>query len=291
MTDSTYEEQEQPDSQDHRADDEQNVDSGYQAHDEQDESEENHCLSLRCLLTFHGRQGILRVQARLETFVTKKNPRPVSYGRSSKAYGGYILFALALAAAITVQPGQTLSGIASSHGVSLAAVEQANPQITNPDLIFAGQHVNLSGGGSSWVPAGHSQSPHSGYSAPSSHSAPVARPSYAHSVSPASVAPVYHHSATHPVYHQAIQRPASSGSGSSDITDIPGVPQSFVKCVAFRESTNGTNAAYNGGVYGIITASGHNVNGQSVSAQKQAFKEIYQTTGPRAWAADGCPGT
>lgn len=72
---------------------------------------------------------------------------------------------------------------------------------------------------------------------------------------------------------------------------MPGVPPAFAACVAYRESGDGTNAAYNGGVYGIITASGVNVNGKSLAAQKQAFAQIYATTGPRAWAADGCPGT
>ena len=78
---------------------------------------------------------------------------------------------------------------------------------------------------------------------------------------------------------------SSSGYGES-ITDIPGVPKAFVACVAYRESTNGQNAAYNGGTYGIISASGINVNGQSLSAQKRAFKQIYDTTGGSAWAAD-----
>lgn len=64
-----------------------------------------------------------------------------------------------------------------------------------------------------------------------------------------------------------------------------------MKCVAFRESTNGTNQAFNGGVYGIINASGEHVNGQSLAAQKAAFQRIYHSTGPSAWAADGCPGT
>lgn len=85
--------------------------------------------------------------------------------------------------------------------------------------------------------------------------------------------------------------PTSSASASSSLADVPGVPATFASCVAERESSNGTDQAYNGGVYGIITASGVNVNGQSVAAQKQAFAQIYATTGPSAWAADGCPGT
>lgn len=161
-----------------------------------------------------------------------------------------MLAALVLAAGLHVQTGQTLSGIAASHGVSLSAMESANPQLSDPNLIISGESLNLPGGGGGSSPA----------------------PSGSSSVSPSSSSP-------------------SSPSAGGGIDNIPGVPTSFVKCVAFRESTNGTNQAYNGGVYGIITASGYNVNGQSLAAQKAAFKAIYDTTGPSAWAADGCPGT
>jgi len=41
----------------------------------------------------------------------------------------------------TVQVGDTLSSIATSHNVTLTALEQANPSITTPDLIFPGQQL------------------------------------------------------------------------------------------------------------------------------------------------------
>jgi spore coat assembly protein SafA len=47
---------------------------------------------------------------------------------------------------VTVKSGDSLSSIAKSHGVSLAALEAANPQIRNPNLIYAGQTVHLPGG-------------------------------------------------------------------------------------------------------------------------------------------------
>lgn len=47
-----------------------------------------------------------------------------------------------------VKPGDTLSGIAQRHGVSLQALIAANPQISNPDLIRPGQHVSIPSGGS-----------------------------------------------------------------------------------------------------------------------------------------------
>lgn len=42
-----------------------------------------------------------------------------------------------------VVPGDTLSGIAGQFGVTLDALEAANPQITDPDLIFPGQAVGI----------------------------------------------------------------------------------------------------------------------------------------------------
>lgn len=159
----------------------------------------------------------------------------------------------------TVMPGDTLSGIAASHGESLSQVESNNPQFSaDYDLIYVGQQVNLGGEG-------------------------VVAPSYTPSPSAVYTPPAAHHYSA-PVYHSS-----SSGDGSSSLSDVPGVPSSFAACVAERESSNGTNQAYNGGVYGIITASGINVNGQSLSAQKAAFSQLYAQYGSAPWApSDGC---
>lgn len=46
-------------------------------------------------------------------------------------------------ATYTVKGGDNLSSIASSHGYSLQHLEQINPQITNPNLIFPGQIINV----------------------------------------------------------------------------------------------------------------------------------------------------
>jgi hypothetical protein len=72
---------------------------------------------------------------------------------------------------------------------------------------------------------------------------------------------------------------------------IPGMPQGLANCIAFRESTNGTNPAANGNVFGIIPASGYNVAGQSLAQQEATAGQIYAQYGGAAWAADGCPGT
>jgi chitinase len=36
-----------------------------------------------------------------------------------------------------------MTAIALNHGLSLDALKRANPQITNPDLIFLGQTINI----------------------------------------------------------------------------------------------------------------------------------------------------
>lgn len=58
----------------------------------------------------------------------------------------------------TVRRGDTLWDIARAHGVSLQSLIAANPQIRNPDLIFAGQRIHLPGG-SSAAPAAQTTSP------------------------------------------------------------------------------------------------------------------------------------
>ena len=58
------------------------------------------------------------------------------------------------AGSYTVRSGDTLSGIAARHGVSLSALTAANPQIRNPNLIHPGQKINIPGqGGSAPAPA------------------------------------------------------------------------------------------------------------------------------------------
>ena len=199
------------------------------------------------------------------------------------------MFAAVALAAYLVQPGDTLSGIAASHSVSLAAVEAANPQISNFNLIFAGQTIELPAGssaataitGTQAVPA--QQSATVRQSVPVQQSAPVqhSAPSYTSPSSTASATATVHSGSTG----------SSSGSSSSSLSDIPGVPSSFAACVAYRESTDLQNPAADGNAYGIIPASGYNVEGASLAQQKQVFAELYAQDGGAPWAADGCPGT
>ena len=195
-----------------------------------------------------------------------------------KPKGQKELFTAVALVAYLVQPGDTLSGIAASHGASLAAVAAANPQVSDLNLIYAGQTVDIPEGSSAWP---GSRTPQS-YTAPNSDgpSASVQQSASPYR-SPSSIA-------------SAVARPSSGGSSgysSSSLSDIPGVPQSLAACVAYRESTDLQNPAANGNAYGIIPASGYDVYGTSLAHQKQVFAELYQQQGGTPWAADGCPGT
>jgi hypothetical protein len=192
-----------------------------------------------------------------------------------------MLAAVALAAYL-VQPGDTLSGIAASHSVSLAAVEAANPHISNFNLIFAGQSIELPQGSSAATAITGAQAVPAQQSESVKQSVPVQQSAPSHT-SPSSTA-----SATATVRSSSS---GSSGYSSSSLSDIPGVPSSLAACVAYRESTDLQNPAADGNAYGIIPASGYNVYGTSLAHQKQVFAELYAQDGASPWAADGCPGT
>jgi peptidoglycan DL-endopeptidase CwlO len=208
-----------------------------------------------------------------------------------------VLSALALASVLyTVKPGDTLSGIAQHYNTTWEAIYDANhAEISNPNMIYAGQHLRIHEGDKSaalTVPAQAAATP-----AASTASQTPSAPVRSYSVTPAPAASTTQASTSQASTAQSSTDSVSSssttsGSGysSGGLSDIPGVPSSFASCVAYRESTNDTNPAANGNAYGIIPASGYNVSGDSIAQQKQVFKEIYDTTGPSAWAADGCAG-
>jgi LysM repeat protein len=191
-----------------------------------------------------------------------------------------LLSALALVAYL-VQPGDTLSGVAASHSVSLAAVESANSQLSNPNVIYAGQTVEIPKTSSAAQAPAATQASATPRSYTTSQSSGSGSQSASSAGSPSSIA-------------STVTQASSSGSAgysSSSLSDVPGVPQSLAACVAYRESTDLQNPAANGNAYGIIPASGYNVEGTSLAYQKQVFAELYQQDGGSPWAADGCPGT
>lgn len=163
-----------------------------------------------------------------------------------KLKGNRELFAEVALVAYLVQQGDTLSGIAASHGVTLAAVEAANPHISDPSRIYVGQTIE--------IPLG------------------------------TSTATAHHRDRV--VSHYSSDR--SSGYSSDSLADVPGVPRSFAACVAYRESTDLQNPAADGNAYGIIPASGYDVNGTSLAYQKHVFAELYRQYGTAPWASDGC---
>ncbi len=181
----------------------------------------------------------------------------------------------ALASTYTVQSGDTLSGIAARSGVSLSAIEAANPQIHNPNLIYVNQKVNV----------------------------PDGRPGVTPIPGPAALAPV----ATSDEGSSATPQPAAgeggtasssnstSGSSQSTVTSSGGsAPSSFQQCVAWRESGNNPTAS-SAGLYGILPSTWASLGysgtaGQaSVAQQTQAFQQLYAQYGTAPWAPyDGC---
>ncbi len=51
----------------------------------------------------------------------------------------------AVAATYTVKSGDTMKKIAEANGISFATLREMNPQVTNPNLIYPGQNLNLGG--------------------------------------------------------------------------------------------------------------------------------------------------
>lgn len=76
------------------------------------------------------------------------------------------------AGSYTVRRGDTLSAIAATRGLSLQALIAANPQIRDPDLIFAGQQLRLPGGS---APAAAPQADTGGNAPPGAVDVPLYR--------------------------------------------------------------------------------------------------------------------
>jgi LysM repeat protein len=179
----------------------------------------------------------------------------------------------ALASTHTVQPGDTLSGIAASAGVSLTKVEAANLWIKNPNLIYVGQVVRVPDGRSGITPEAPTY-----YQAPAASSAPSASSSTAASSGTSSES-----SGT-----------SSVSSGTSATSAGGSATSSFQQCVAWRESGNNPTAS-SAGLYGILPSTWASLGlsgtagSASVAQQTQAFQQLYAQDGTSPWAPyDGC---
>jgi LysM repeat protein len=192
----------------------------------------------------------------------------------------------ALASTHTVQPGDTLSGIAASAGVPLSKVEAANRWIKNPNLIYAGQVVHVPDGRSGITPMAPTY-----YQAPAASSTPSASSdtSAAASTTPAESTGTSSASTG----YSASTGSSSASTGTSSAS--PGSsPSSFQQCVSWRESGNNPTAS-SSGLYGILPSTWASLGysgtagSASVAQQNQAFQQLYAQDGTSPWAPyDGC---
>jgi LysM repeat protein len=198
----------------------------------------------------------------------------------------------ALASTHTVQPGDTLSGIAASAGVPLSKVEAANRWIKNPNLIYAGQVVHVPDGRSGITPMAPTY-----YQAPAASSTPSASSdtSAAASTTPAESTGT---SSASTGYSASAGTSASTGTSSASTgtssASTGSSPSSFQQCVSWRESGNNPTAS-SSGLYGILPSTWASLGysgtagSASVAQQNQAFQQLYAQAGTSPWAPyDGC---
>jgi LysM repeat protein len=186
----------------------------------------------------------------------------------------------ALASTHTVQPGDTLSGIAASAGVSLTKVEAANKWIKNPNLIYVGQVVHVPDGRSGITPAAPTY-----YQAPASPGTSSAGSDTSDAASGTSSASTGYSSSA---------GTSSASTGTSATSGGGSAPSSFQQCVAWRESGNNPTAS-SAGLYGILPSTWASLGysgtagSASVAQQNQAFQQLYAQDGTSPWAPyDGC---
>ena len=192
----------------------------------------------------------------------------------------------ALASTHTVQPGDTLSGIAASAGVPLSKVEAANRWIKNPNLIYAGQVVHVPDGRSGITPMAPTY-----YQAPAASSTPSASSDTSAAASTTPAESTGTSSASTGYSASAGTSSASTGTSSASTGSSP---SSFQQCVSWRESVNNPTAS-SSGLYGILPSTWASLGysgtagSASVAQQNQAFQQLYAQDGTSPWAPyDGC---
>jgi LysM repeat protein len=190
----------------------------------------------------------------------------------------------ALASTHTVQPGDTLSGIAASAGVPLSKVEAANRWIKNPNLIYAGQVVHVPDGRSGITPMAPTY-----YQAPAASSTPSASSDTSAAAATTPAESTGTSSASTGYSASTGTSSASTGTSSASTGS-----SSFQQCVAWRESGNNPTAS-SSGLYGILPSTWASLGysgtagSASVAQQNQAFQQLYAQDGTSPWAPyDGC---
>ena len=167
------------------------------------------------------------------------------------------MLALAVAAFITVQSGNTLSGISAAHGVSLSQIEADNPQVTNPNVIYAGEQISISSGYHTTEVPAVQQAP----------AQPVQQ-------APAVSTPAPVQSGGGGGSYQACVRSHESG-GQSQVMNGSGHYGLYQFSATAWAAAGGNPADF-----------GH----ASVAEQNQAFHSLYSQLGTSPWAGDGCTG-
>jgi LysM repeat protein len=192
----------------------------------------------------------------------------------------------ALASTHTVQPGDTLSGIAASAGVPLSKVEAANRWIKNPNLIYAGQVVHVPDGRSGITPMAPTY-----YQAPAASSTPSAS---SDTSAAASTTPAESTGTSSASTGYSASTGTSSASTGASSASTGSSPSSFQQCVSWRESGNNPTAS-SSGLYGILPSTWASLGysgtagSASVAQQTQAFQQLYAQDGTSPWAPyDGC---
>ena len=192
----------------------------------------------------------------------------------------------ALASTHTVRPGDTLSGIAVSSGVSLTKVEAANHWLKNPNLIYVGQVVHVPDGRSGITPMAPTY-----YQAPAASSTPSAS---SDTSAAASTTPAESTGTSSASTGYSASTGTSSASTGASSASTGSSPSSFQQCVSWRESGNNPTAS-SSGLYGILPSTWASLGysgtagSASVAQQNQAFQQLYAQDGTSPWAPyDGC---
>ena len=167
---------------------------------------------------------------------------------------------------VTVQDGDTLSGIAAAHRMSWPALYEANrARIADPNVLTTGESLRIPADPALWA---------------AEYTPPRA---------PAQPAPTQAPAQGSPTQGAITQAPVASSGGTSST----GASSSFEQCVAWRESSNIPTQP--DGLFGILPSTWASLGysgtaGQaSVAQQKAAFNQLYARDGGQPWAPyDGC---